>query len=458
MKKFIFSQIVLCICVFPVFSQTGQMLDEQVTQVIRQKLPQWKPQNPLAPFDFISGEYLPVIESEWTFERKKVTIRIWLLKSDEELNKYFKNFLILRQVGMPNRKIENLGDRAHLIETARRVEVEFSKANVYIVINTEFPDTREDKKSPYYYAHAPKEEVEGALNFAQVVAAAFDGKKSISPCFNNFYRQKFPESEKPEDKLFAAIKNGQAEVVKSLIGKNANLKHVSFDGRTPLHLAVEQGCSQTVKTLISAKADLNSKDEKGATPLMMAAKYGDFELAELLLSAGAEIQTRDLYGRNAMFFVISPDQGIRPGNGPAPIEQKSAIIKYLVTHGLKLNEKDGLDNNTPLTALLQNCSGIPNCKAVMSLFLDLGANINEPDKNGETALFKAVSRINFSESKEFIELLISRGADVNYKTNSNETALSYLESRKPLYSNDAGGTVKFINDIITILKSAGATG
>ena len=55
----------------------------------------------------------------------------------------------------------------------------------------------------------------------------------------------------------------------------------------------------------------------------------------------------------------------------------------------------------------------------MELLLDKGANIDDKDNNGSTALTKAA----FQGHKEIVELLLDKGANINEKDNYGSTAL-----------------------------------
>lgn len=455
MKKFILSQIILLGCVFSAFPQVKQTLDEQITQAIIRKLPEWKAQNSATPFNFARGTYSAAIESNWKSGSRKANLHVYLLKSTDEIDENFRSFL-MRGVIPPNRKIENLGDRAHLVETASRVEVEFAVANIYAILTVQFPDTRADRKLPDYYARAPQEEVEKALKLARVVAGAIDGGKSFTPCLNNFYRQQFSAPATPEEELLLTVQKGEPEALKSLLAKGADPNYIFSDGNTVLHAAVRQGCVEIVRALISAKTDVNARNKKGETPLMVAANFGDLALVKHLVSAGADVHSKDIYGRNAAFFVISSEQGVRRGFSQASFEDKSAVIKFLAGQGLNLNEKDTLDGNTVLTALLYNCYGSADCKSLVSLFLDLGADINAENKYGKTALIHSVERINATTQKEFIQFLLARGANPNHKDKNNLSALGYALKDLKLYQNDKGYFTKYIAETIRLLKDAGA--
>lgn len=56
-------------------------------------------------------------------------------------------------------------------------------------------------------------------------------------------------------KLNQAIKNGNLEVVKSIILARANVNDKTKNGWTPLHLAVKRGHAKIIKILIDAGAN-----------------------------------------------------------------------------------------------------------------------------------------------------------------------------------------------------------
>ena len=75
-----------------------------------------------------------------------------------------------------------------------------------------------------------------------------------------------------------------------------------------------------------------------------------------------------------------------------------------------------------------------NFPPLLEYFISLGANINEKDKNGNTALHNVVAW-NYDE---MAEVLISHGANINEKDEDGETALHIAAKN---YSKE---TVKFL--------------
>eukprot|EP00833_Pecoramyces_ruminatium_P017644 jgi/Orpsp1_1/1191676/evm.model.d7180000087723.1 len=90
------------------------------------------------------------------------------------------------------------------------------------------------------------------------------------------------------------------------------------------------------------------------------------------------------------------------------------LVKYLVKHGLNINE-EGSDWETPLFDACKN--GNEN---IVKYLVEHGADINKENTNGETPLFNACLSGNETLVKYLIE---EHGADINKENNCFETPL-----------------------------------
>lgn len=80
--------------------------------------------------------------------------------------------------------------------------------------------------------------------------------------------------------------NGNAEVLRLLIGHGADVNATSMYGRMPLHLAVERGSLEATQILVDNSADINALVDR-QTPLNIAKKKGWTEIEQYLIVKGA---------------------------------------------------------------------------------------------------------------------------------------------------------------------------
>ncbi len=93
----------------------------------------------------------------------------------------------------------------------------------------------------------------------------------------------------PKEDLLAAARRGDAETVRTLLARGADVNARTPYGATPLALAADKGHVEVVKVLLEHKADVNSKDTfYKATPLTWAYSRGHAAVVALLAQAGAE--------------------------------------------------------------------------------------------------------------------------------------------------------------------------
>ena len=79
------------------------------------------------------------------------------------------------------------------------------------------------------------------------------------------------------------------EIMRTLIGKRAQLGLTDSEGATPLHLATRYGKTWAVRLLIEARGDVNCLAHSNESPLILAAEYGHIEVIQMLLDAGTDV-------------------------------------------------------------------------------------------------------------------------------------------------------------------------
>ena len=106
-------------------------------------------------------------------------------------------------------------------------------------------------------------------------------------------------SPKDESPLMLASLNGHLDLVRKLIGRDAD---VNKTGWTPLHYAATNGHVEIIGLLLENHAYIDAESPNGTTPLMMAAHYGSVAAVKLLLEAGADASLRNQLGMTAIDF------------------------------------------------------------------------------------------------------------------------------------------------------------
>ena len=108
--------------------------------------------------------------------------------------------------------------------------------------------------------------------------------------------------------LTNAVLAFDAERVKFLLGKGADVNKLSDQGYAPLHSAARSRNSDLVKLLLEHKADPNLPDSDGMTPLVHAIMRNHVPSVEALLAAGADIERETKQGYTPLEVAIGEDQ------------------------------------------------------------------------------------------------------------------------------------------------------
>jgi ankyrin repeat protein len=102
-----------------------------------------------------------------------------------------------------------------------------------------------------------------------------------------------------ENAMMLAALNGDLDIVKRLISKNAE---VNKKGWAPLHYAATNGHDDVAQLLVDHSAYIDAGSPNGTTPLMMAARGNHLATVKVLLNAGADPALKNQLGLTALDF------------------------------------------------------------------------------------------------------------------------------------------------------------
>lgn len=270
-----------------------------------------------------------------------------------------------------------------------------------------------------------------AALLAAIVASSAAGAGSASP-------------------LIDAVKAGDHEAVRALLGQPGSVKAVEHDGTTALHWAIRADDLDMARMLLAAGADVKAATREGVTPLMLAAINGSLPAVSLLIEAGADanavlpegetvLMTAARTGRPAVLETLlahGADLNTREhwyGETAliwAAAEDHPDAVKVLVAHGADVNGRSSLlDIPTRRNgqSILSLGSWTPlmyaarqGARDTVRMLASLGADLDLTDPDGATALVVAIINANYDTAAA----LLDAGADPNVgDTEANMAAL-----------------------------------
>jgi uncharacterized protein len=201
--------------------------------------------------------------------------------------------------------------------------------------------------------------------------------------------------------LVDAARNGNVDVVRSLLKSGVDPNQAAPDGSTAVHWAVHGDNLALLNALLDAGAKPDAVTRYRIAPLTLAAQNGNAALVERLLAAGAIPDTASEEGQTALMTAAR--------NGSV------AVVRALLKRGAQVGLAESFRGQTALMF----AAGEGNIDAA-KLLLELGAKLNERSKGGYTPLLFAVR----NNRIETVKFLLERGANVNDKIPDGTSALS----------------------------------
>jgi uncharacterized protein len=203
-----------------------------------------------------------------------------------------------------------------------------------------------------------------------------------------------------------------SEILQLLLDKGANAKSPAGDRALLVANSVEK-----TKLLVARGANPNVTGDDGLTPLIAAADRGDTQIIEALLNAGADVNAQDGNGNTALLELLEPAN-----------PRRRSVEEYRVLVGTLLRAKNvnvNLANKNGETALMRAVR-LGNIEPVR-LLLSAGANTNAPDKIGETAYILAYKK----GYTEIEKLLTTAAVPQNTPLSLNAFLVAAIEKKDP---------------------------
>ncbi len=188
--------------------------------------------------------------------------------------------------------------------------------------------------------------------------------------------------------LIDAVRDSEAERTKALLEEGANPNIRTPSGRSMLEIALLNDDLTILKLLVEHGANIKSRGLDGHTILQHSMRYGNVEAARYLIEKGAAFRVKQDIGTSLLINAVH--------------QNDKKLLELFIKAGVDINS---VSARVPLLIEAIRSKDI----AMVSFFLDNGADPNAKTYAGETCLMKAV----FQKSYDIAKLLIERGADPN---------------------------------------------
>ena len=226
----------------------------------------------------------------------------------------------------------------------------------------------------------------------------------------------------PATEVADAVRSRNAQALRALLAKRADVNAAQPDGTTALHWAAHWNDLEAVNLLLRAGANARAMNRYGATPLSEAVTAGSTAIVDALLNAGADPKTLTTPDGETVLMTAS-----RVGN--------LDIVRILLDRGADVNARENYKGQTALM-----WAAAERHSAVVKLLLDRGADwkIRSSDKETRLPRLSAASSVTPLARGGFPALLytaregdvesaqamLAAGVDINYGDVDNTTALT----------------------------------
>jgi hypothetical protein len=154
----------------------------------------------------------------------------------------------------------------------------------------------------------------------------------------NITKKAYKYSDKINEAILEAARNGDFEKIKELVNRGANI-NATTDTGINVFMALNSRNVQVYEYLYEKGANINATDLFGRTALMFSSQNGDIEEVKFLIKKRVNVNQKDRDNRTAIFY--------------AAISGEMKIVKLLVENGAVTKIVD-LMNETPLSLAKKN--------------------------------------------------------------------------------------------------------
>ncbi len=233
---------------------------------------------------------------------------------------------------------------------------------------------------------------------------------------------------KKRERIISCIERDDISCFKSYLTEISADATTSKNGEPLIHIAAEHNSMKILKLLLDKGVDINITTSQYTKSMLSGAAFeSNLKMINYLIEQGADVNKEERENKcTSLFFLMSKHKNYRTPND-------IKIANILLSKGVNPNARCGMFGNTPLHEAVEN-----NLLEMIKLLLSKGADANIKNNFDSSSIFRV-------KSEEAIKLLVQAGANINELNKDGESAtkvaLKYGEKDKVKVLKKHGGVV-----------------